>query len=323
MLIDGQLIDLTPHFGPGASLRGLLEDWDHNLGVLQQLADTVAEGAGQPVDGLKLLAPIQPPGQIFQAGANYRQHVLDLMAAAEKRGDASDGLSSAERDNARLELEHRLQHGRPFVFLGSAHAVVGAHDDVVLPTGSDQHDWELELAAVIGRPARRVPAARALDAIAGYMIANDVTTRDALRRGDTTGLGLDWLAAKNSPTFLPTGPWFVPAVHAGDPMDLTIKLSVNDRVMQSESTSDMVFGVAALIEYISSIAELRPGDVVLTGSPAGNGASHGVFLKPGDVMTGTITGLGTQINRCVAEDWSEPTGNGDGLRAAATQGPTA
>jgi 2,4-didehydro-3-deoxy-L-rhamnonate hydrolase len=106
-------------------------------------------------------------------------------------------------------------------------------------------------------------------------------------------------------------------------MDLTIKLSVNDRVMQSESTSDMVFGVAALIEYISSIAELRPGDVVLTGSPAGNGASHGVFLKPGDVMTGTITGLGTQINRCVAEDWSEPTGNGDGLRAAATQGPTA
>jgi 2-keto-4-pentenoate hydratase/2-oxohepta-3-ene-1,7-dioic acid hydratase in catechol pathway len=84
-------------------------------------------------------------------------------------------------------------------------------------------------------------------------------------------------------------------------MDMRIELSVNGRVMQDETTADMMFGVARLVEHVSTIAELRPGDLLLTGSPAGNGASHGVFLQPGDVMEGTITGLGTQRNRCVAE----------------------
>jgi 2-keto-4-pentenoate hydratase/2-oxohepta-3-ene-1,7-dioic acid hydratase in catechol pathway len=133
-------------------------------------------------------------------------------------------------------------------------------------------------------------------------MCNDVTSRDALQRPDARGLGLDWLAGKNAPTFLPTGPLFVPAVHAGDPMDLRITLTVNGKTMQDESTADMVFGVAALIEFIADVAELRPGDLVLTGSPAGNGASHGVFLKPGDVIESTITGLGRQRNVCVAED---------------------
>jgi 2-keto-4-pentenoate hydratase/2-oxohepta-3-ene-1,7-dioic acid hydratase in catechol pathway len=114
-------------------------------------------------------------------------------------------------------------------------------------------------------------------------------------------MGLDWLAGKNSPTFLPTGPLFVPAAHAGDPMDLQIVLKVNGRTMQDESTADMVFDIPALIEWVSNVAELRAGDLLLTGSPAGNGASHGVFLKPGDVMEGTITGLGEQRNLCVAE----------------------
>jgi 2,4-didehydro-3-deoxy-L-rhamnonate hydrolase len=154
---------------------------------------------------------------------------------------------------------------------------------------------------VIGRHARRVSRDDALGAVAGYTICNDVTTRDALIRADTRSLGLDWLAGKNAPTFLPTGPLFVPASHAGNPQDLRITLKVNDATMQDESTSDMVFDVAALIEFISTVAELRPGDLVLTGSPAGNGASHGIFLKRGDVMEGTITGLGTQRNACVAE----------------------
>jgi len=239
--------------------------------------------------------------QIFQAGANYRQHVLDLMAGADRRGDVSDGLTAADRDRARDELDKRLTTGRPFVFLGSANCMIGARDDVILPFDSHQHDWELELAVVIGRRARRLPRERALAAVAGYTICNDVTTRDALIREDTRSLGLDWLAGKNAPTFLPTGPLFVPACHVGDPTDLQITLRVNGTAMQDESTADMVFDVAALIEFISTVAELRPGDLVLTGSPAGNGASHGTFLKSGDVMEGTITGLGTQQNTCVAE----------------------
>ena len=161
---------------------------------------------------------------MFCAGANYRQHVLDLFAGAERRGDSSDGLTAADRDRARAELDERARTGRPFVFMESANAMVGARDDVVLPAGSEQHDWELELTAVIGRPLRRASREEALAGVAGYTIANDVTTRDALIREDARGLGLDWLAGKCAPTFLPIGPVIVPAAHAGDPQDLRIAL---------------------------------------------------------------------------------------------------
>jgi 2-keto-4-pentenoate hydratase/2-oxohepta-3-ene-1,7-dioic acid hydratase in catechol pathway len=298
---NGQGAALAPHLGGERTIRELVDDWDSAFPVLQALADRL-----EPRDyelAVEALRPLPPllPGQIFQAGANYRQHVLDLMAGAEARGDSSDGLTAAARDAARAELERRLAHGKPFVFMGSAHAMIGARDDVVLPTDCKQPDWELELAAVIGRDARRVPRERALEHVAGYTICNDVTSRDALIRRDARGLGLDWLAGKNSPTFLPTGPLFVPAAHAGNPMNLKIVLKVNGRTMQDESTADMVFDVSALISFISDVAALRAGDLLLTGSPAGNGASHGVFLGPGDVMEGSITGLGIQRNGCVAE----------------------
>jgi 2,4-didehydro-3-deoxy-L-rhamnonate hydrolase len=293
---------LAPELGEPTTIRELVDRWDQSLPRLQALADRLHEQRLEhALDELRPFPPLQPPGQVFQAGANYRQHVLDLMAGADKRGDESDGLTSADRDRARDELDRRLTSGRPFVFLGSANSMIGARDDVILPFDSKQHDWELELAVVIGRTARRLPREHALDAVAGYTICNDVTTRDALIREDTRSLGLDWLAGKNAPTFLPTGPLFVPASHVGDPMDLRITLRVNGTAMQDESTSDMVFDIAALIEFISTVAELRPGDLVLTGSPAGNGASYGTFLESGDVMEGTITGLGTQRNACVAE----------------------
>ena len=307
LVVAGRATALARHLGSGeTTLRGLIDEWDGSMPRLQELADRLAlEEYEHDLEDLRPLPPLEPPGQIFQAGANYRQHVLDLMSGAEARGDASDGLTSADRERARAELDKRLTSGRPFVFLGSANCMIGAHDDVILPFDSQQHDWELELAAVIGRRARRVSREHALEAVAGYTICNDVTTRDALIREDTRSLGLDWLAGKNAPTFLPTGPLFVPAVHAGDPMDFRITLKVNGTTMQDESTSDMVFDVAALVEFISTVAELRPGDLVLTGSPAGNGASHGTFLKSGDVMEGTITGLGTQRNECVAEASAE------------------
>lgn len=302
LVVDERVADLADPFGSAVTLRGLVDDWDHALPRLQALADDFrAEEAEHPLAQLRPLPPIQPCGEIFQAGANYRQHVLDLIAGAERRGDDSDGGAAGDRDAARTALDERARAGKPFVFLGSAHAMIGAEDDVVLPHDRSQHDWELELAAVIGRPARRVPRERALEVIAGYTICNDVTTRDALARPDAGGLGLDWLAGKNSPTFLPTGPLLVPAVHVGDPMDLRIVLRVNGRAMQDESTADMLFGIAELVQHVSTISEMRPGDLLLSGSPAGNGASHGVFLQDGDVMEGEITGLGRQRNRCVAE----------------------
>jgi 2,4-didehydro-3-deoxy-L-rhamnonate hydrolase len=298
---DGRAAALAPHLGEGRTIRELVEDWEAAFPALQALADRLEPSEYEiAVHELRPLPPLMP-GQVFQAGANYRQHVLDLMAGAAARGDNSDGLTESARDAAREELDHRLEHGKPFVFVSSTHAIIGAQDNVILPNDCKQPDWELELAAVIGRDARRVPRERALEHVAGYTICNDVTSRDALSRTDARGLGLDWLAGKNSPTFLPTGPLFVPALHAGDPMNLQIVLKVNGKTMQDESTADMVFDVSALVSFVSEVAELRAGDLLLTGSPAGNGASHGVFLAPGDVMEGSITGLGAQRNGCVAE----------------------
>lgn len=301
LVLDDRVAALDRHLEAPVTMRSLLEDWGRNSARLQALANTLTrDGAEHRLDALRPLPPVDACSQVFQAGANYRTHVLELLAAAERRGDASDGISGGDRDLARLALDQRAIDGDPFVFQGSTHALAGAHDDVVLPPEYEQHDWELELGVVIGRHARRVPRERALEHVAGYTICNDVTTRDALARPDVPG-GIDWLAAKNSPTFLPCGPALVPAAHVGDPMDLRVQLRVNGRLMQDESTADMIFDVARLIEYVSTIAELRPGDLLLTGSPAGNGAHHGVFLTDGDVMEGTVTGLGVQRNRCVSE----------------------
>ena len=285
----------------GTSIRGLLEDWDRSLPELQRLADRRAPGAARHrLAELTARPPVMPAGQIFQAGANYRRHVRDLFDAAQRREDNSDGVTETERERGRRDLDERAASGAPFVFQGSANAVCAATDDVILPADSDQRDWELELVAVIGRPARRVAREHAVEHVAGYMIANDLTLRDRLHRADVPG-GLDWLAAKNPPTFLPLGPLLVPAAHVGDPMGLRITLRVNGQMMQDACTAEMLFDVAALVAYLSEITQLYPGDLVLTGSPAGNGAHHGVFLAPGDELQGRIEGLGTQRNRCVAE----------------------
>jgi 2-keto-4-pentenoate hydratase/2-oxohepta-3-ene-1,7-dioic acid hydratase in catechol pathway len=188
------------------------------------------------------------------------------------------------------------------VFTGAVSALCGAYDDVVLPAGTTKNDFELELAAVIGRPARRVPRADALSHVVGYTIVNDITTREWVWRRDLPELGTDWFKSKNSPTFLPTGPFVVPAEFVGDPMDLQVTLRLNGEVMQNESTKDMIFDVAQIVSYCSQIATLLPGDLVLTGSPAGNGMHWGRLLRPGDVMESEITGLGRQRNGCVAEE---------------------
>ena len=156
-------------------------------------------------------------------------------------------------------------------------------------------------AAVIGRRTRRVPVTEALDAVAGWVIVNDLTLREKVFRRDAGALGADWLTAKNSPTFLPAGPVIVPRAAIPNPGDLRITLRLNGQVMQDESTKDMLFDTARIIAHCSEAATLLPGDLVLTGSPAGNGLAHGRLLRPGDLMESTITGLGAQANHCVAE----------------------
>jgi 2-keto-4-pentenoate hydratase/2-oxohepta-3-ene-1,7-dioic acid hydratase in catechol pathway len=198
-------------------------------------------------------------------------------------------------------MDERARTGAPYVFAGLPSALAGPYDDIALPERGEKHDWELELAAVIGRPARNLTRENALDHVAGYTICNDLTTRDLVYRTDLKAIGSDWFAAKNAPTFLPTGPFVVPARFVKDPADLRITLRHNGIVRQDETTADMLFDLPAILAYITGVTELRPGDLVLTGSPAGNGAHWGVFLAEGDLIEGAITGLGTQRNRCVSQ----------------------
>lgn len=279
------------------SVRDLLDRW---MEVRPELAERAEQdpGDGLELNSLTVLPPVAPR-QILQSGANYRTHVMDLAAADRKPGDTRTE-EEIRAEVGRLQDE-RAASGEPYVFPGLVSAMCGAYDDVVLPAGTAKNDFEVELAAVIGRTARRVSRADALSHVAGYTIVNDITTREWVWRRDLPELGTDWFKAKNSPTFLPTGPFVVPADFVGDPTDLRITLRLNGDLMQNESTKDMIFDVAQIVSYCSQIATLLPGDLVLTGSPAGNGMHWGRLLRPGDVMESEISGLGVQRNRCVAE----------------------
>jgi 2,4-didehydro-3-deoxy-L-rhamnonate hydrolase len=294
LVLDGErVVDLS---GYGwRDTNQILESWP----VAHAVIDRLTDGNGdEPLAELMILAPLEP-NQILQSGANYRRHVMDLIVAEElERGSMS--REQAQALGAEV-MDERVAGGEPYVFLGAASAVSGPYDDVVLPRRGQQHDWELELAAVIGLGGRHIPREEALSHVAGYTIANDLTTRDLVYRPDLKAIGSDWLRAKNAPTFLPLGPWIVPTEFVGDPQKLEITLSVDGQLMQDESTADMIFDVATLVSYASSLVALRPGDVILTGSPAGNGMHHRRFLKPGDVIEASISGLGSQRNRCVSE----------------------
>lgn len=199
-------------------------------------------------------------------------------------------------------MDKRAGQGTPYFFIGLPTAIAPATDDLTLPGYSKSHDWELELAAVIGKEAFRVTPEKALEHVFGYTMVNDITTREYVFRKDMPAIGSDWYRAKNAPGFLPTGPLLVPAKFFGDPQDVQVTLKLNGKAMQDESTQDMIFGVAKLVSEASQIMPLRPGDLVLTGSPpAGNGQHWGRLLQDGDVMEGTITGLGTQLIHCKDE----------------------
>ncbi len=180
----------------------------------------------------------------------------------------------------------------PIIFMKATSAVNGPNDTVVLPKGSKKSDWEVELAFVIGKTARSVSEADALDYVAGYMIANDVSEREwQIEHGPT------WDKGKGFDTFCPLGPWLVTKDEIADPQNLSMWLEVNGKRMQSGNTSTMIFPVKKLIAYISYCMTLLPGDVIITGTPPGVGMGikpNPVFLKGGDVMRVGIDGLGEQ-----------------------------
>jgi 2-keto-4-pentenoate hydratase/2-oxohepta-3-ene-1,7-dioic acid hydratase in catechol pathway len=180
----------------------------------------------------------------------------------------------------------------PILFLKANSAIIGPNDDVVMPRGSEQTDWEVELGVVIGKEAKYVSKENALDYVAGYCIVNDVSERHF--QANLTG---QWTKGKSCDTYGPIGPWLVTRDEIKDPQNLTMSCDVNGKRMQSGNTAKMIFTVAEIIEHLSQLFTLHPGDLISTGTPPGVGLAikpKPVFLKKGDVMSLKIESLGNQ-----------------------------
>ncbi len=240
---------------------------------------------------------MQPVGQILCAGANYRVHVEQIVQSTLR--NAGDPRSDEELHAFALEAVERQAQSDPFMFVGLPSAVSGARDDVILWTPGEQHDWELELGVILKSAAHRISPEEAFDHIAGYVMSNDITVRDVMARSNVPLT--DFVTSKNRPTYFPTGPVILPARFVSDYRRLKITLKVNGETMQDELVADIIHGVEKCVSYASHSTRLSAGDMILTGSPAGNAGKHGNrWLRPGDVMEASITGLGTQVTRCVA-----------------------
>jgi len=267
-----------------ASVVGILEDWGRAHRLLDQASKRLTSGKaranGVPLSGIRLLAPILYPGAIYCAGANYTDHMAEMARAQGQ----TPGPTMKELGE------------KPWHFVKTSRSsVVGPGARVKLPGYSQMVDWEGELVAVIGKAARDVPVERALAHVAGYTIANDLSARDVMRRDKnpaTSPFHYDWLSQKCFDGSCPLGPWIVPASEIGDPQTLGLKLWVNDTLMQDSNTSKMIFDTAEQIAMLSSRVTLQPGDLVLTGTPAGVGTPRRIFLKPGDTVKLWIEKIG-------------------------------
>ena len=220
--------------------------------------------------GTRLSVPWHGMSKFVCVGLNYKDHAAEAKMA--------------------LPTE-------PILFMKTANALTGPNDPVVLPQDCAKADWEVELGVVIGTRARYVSESDALSHVAGYCVVNDVSERAfQLERGGT------WDKGKCCDTFGPVGPWLVTADEVPDPQKLALWLEVSGERMQDGKTSDMVFGVAQLVSYVSRFMTLEPGDLIATGTPAGVGMGSQRFLKPGDTMRLGISGLGEQSSTVHAWD---------------------
>jgi len=251
-----------------SSVAGLFADWGASASALERAVSRL--DPADAVEGGVRLAPLLYPGKILCAGANYFDHLAEM------------GMPGAKKADQRL-----------FFFMKPPrNAVVGEGATVRMPIGTKAFDWEIELALVIGKTARDVPVATALDHVAGYTVAIDFSARDH-NRAPETFYKLDWVAGKANDTCCPMGPRIVPVSTHADWRDVGLRLSVNGVLKQDGRTSNMIFDIAEQISIASRIMTLDPGDVVLTGTPAGVGVPKNTFLSVGDRVDAEIEGIGT------------------------------
>jgi len=255
--------------GMPESLAALCADLDRWGPWVGALAARCKPGAGLGPEQVRVLAPLLYPGKVLCAGANYYDHLAEM------------GMPGVTKDTQRL-----------FFFMKPPrNAVVGPGATVHMPIATKAFDWEIELAVVIGRRARNVSIDQALSHVAFYSVAIDFSARDH-NRAPETFYKLDWVAGKANDTCCPLGPRLVAARDVSNPQDLSLKLWVNGELKQDGHSSDMIFSVAEQIATASRIMTLDPGDLLLTGTPAGVGVPKQTFLKVGDCVDAEIGTIG-------------------------------
>lgn len=262
---------LPGRFVPAPSdLQPLLDDWQKVDADIAAFVDDNA-GAfakGAPADGADFLAPLAAPGKIVCIGANYHDHIAEMPIP--------------------------MVPTYPYSFIKPVNNTVrGPGEPVAVPRQSKMMDWEAELGLIIGTACADVPADRALGVVAGYVNFNDLSARDWL--ATKPPVGVDWVQHKAFDGFAPFGPYLVPARFIADPQALPVRLSVNGVTKQDSSTGQMVYGVAAIIEHISGIMTLYPGDLIATGTPAGVGHGRGEYLKSGDEIRMEVGPMGELV----------------------------
>jgi 2-keto-4-pentenoate hydratase/2-oxohepta-3-ene-1,7-dioic acid hydratase in catechol pathway len=264
----------------------LIENWPRAHTRLEALVQALeaasidTDAARLQADAISFDAPITRPGVIYACGANYRDHVEAMGRAF----------------NMRVTLDPRTDGIPPWHFIKAGRGTLSGHRQTVsYPNHTQRLDWEAELAVIIGKRAQNVAVADALEYVAGYSIANDLSARDNLKRDkvdESSPFRFDWIGHKCFTGACPLGPYFTPAQFVASPEKLGIKLWLNDAIKQDSNTSNHLYSVADQIAYLSERMTLYPGDILLTGTPAGVGMETGTFLKRGDVMKVWIEALG-------------------------------
>lgn len=262
------------------SLKEILIKGPSALETVRQIADS-RPPVVDPQD-VHWLPPIPRPNKVLALAGNYARHIRETG-----------------RENALPDLDKNNIPIRPFLIPQTA--VAGHQKTVQWPLYSNQVDYEIELAVIIGKTARALSPERAARAIAGYTIANDISARSVTFSRNTENQPkkdfYEWLMGKWSDDFLPLGPWMVTADEIPDPQRLEMTLTVNGQIRQQSSTSEMIYSVFEIVSFLSHLMTLEPGDVIATGTPHGVGAADGTYLQPGDTIDCTIEGIGTLTSR--------------------------
>ena len=273
ILVDQSIYDISEEF---ISVLQILNNWATTEPKLMEIGQRLAQrpnATGTTINEVTLAPPILFPGALYCAGANYADHVLEMSGKPPPP-----------------------ENTKPYFFIKSTRGtIIGANETIHLPEYSNQVDWEAEIGIVIGQEARNVSEVDAMDFVAGFTIVNDLSARDYTKRYDVPFL-FDWIGQKCFDTGCPMGPWITPKSAIDDPHNLGIKLMVNNEVKQNSSSKEMIFKCEHQIAYLSQHVTLYPGDVIATGTPAGCGMPQKDFLKPGDIVTIEIDGLGVLSN---------------------------